>query len=238
MRRAAILDMFSRYPAGNLLEMGCGAGRMLVEWSMLGHRGEAVDLDPTARRLAQECVDDFGLDFAIGEAPAADCFDYLVATEVLEHVEEPGELLQAWSLKLNDGGLALFTVPAFQRLWGKSDEWAGHVQRFEPYEFRRLIEGAGLEIIEMRLYGYPLGNVIRIAGNMTSALKMRRGSSSALSREDATLASGYDRSVERKLAPLMRSAPARAALNAACALQRLFPLRGHGLIVLARKVRA
>lgn len=234
MRRSAIFDVFRNAPGGRLLEMGCGAGRMLADWSSLGHRGEAVDLDSTARSLATQCVDEFQLDFEVGETPRGKQFDYLVATEVLEHVEKPGELLKAWSKKVKPGGLALLTVPAFQRLWGKSDEWAGHVQRFEPDRFREIVEQAGLEVIDMRLYGFPVGNFIRHAGNVTSAIKMRRRSS-ALSRDDATFASGHDRSAERKLAPLMRSWVGRMILTVACALQRSFPGRGHGIIVLARK---
>ena len=237
MRRAAILDMFSHEPGGRLLEIGCGAGRMLVDWSTLGHRGEAVDVDSTARSLAAQCVDEFKLDFAVGKTPQGEQFDYLVATEVLEHVEEPGELLKTWAAKVKPGGLALLTVPAFQRLWGKSDEWAGHVQRFEPGEFRQIVENAGLEVIDMRLYGFPLGNFIRHAGNVASAMKMKRRSA-ALSRDAATFASGHDRSVERKLAPLMRSWPGKMILTIACALQRRFPGRGHGIIILARKVPA
>lgn len=238
MRRAAILDMFGRFPAGRLLEMGCGAGRMLVDWSKLGHSGEAVDIDPTARTLAQQCVDEFAIDFAVRETPRSDGFDYLVTTEVLEHVEEPARLLNEWAAKVRDGGVVLITVPAFKRLWGKSDEWAGHVQRFEPEEFRAIVEEAGLEILDVRLYGFPIGNFIRRAGNFASAMKIKRRGARPLSREDATFASGHDRSAERRLAPLLRSWPARATLSAACAIQRRFPRRGHGLIVLARKSAA
>lgn len=235
MRRAAIMDAFSHYPAGKLLEMGCGAGRMLADWSRLGHSGLAVDLDPTARELARRCVNAYNLDFTIRETVETnEAFDYLVSTEVLEHVDEPGALLQQWADHLKKDGIFLATVPAFQKLWGTSDEWAGHVRRFEPQAFRALVEEAGLTVLSMRLYGYPIGNMLRYAGNYTSGLKMRR-SAEQLSRSDATLASGHDRSVEAKLAPLMRSMPSRMVLRSANALQRRFPSHGHGLIVLAQK---
>lgn len=235
MRRAAILDMFRGYAPGRLLEMGCGAGRMLADWDRLGHRGTAVDLDPTARQLAVDCVNEFGAGFEVAETvdAAAGQYDYLVATEVLEHVEEPATILKDWVLHLRDGGTFLGTVPAFQRLWGRSDEWAGHVQRFEPADFRRIVEAAGLEVIEMRLYGFPVGNVLRMAGNFTSGLKMKRRSG-GLGREESTYASGHDRSIERSLAPLMSSRPGRALLRFGIALQRRVN-RGHGLVVIARK---
>lgn len=238
MRRAAILDMFRGYAPGRLLEMGCGAGRMLADWHRLGHRGTAVDLDSTARRLAAGCVTEFGAGFEVAEKVDAEPghYDYLVATEVLEHVEDPAAMLKDWARHLRDGGIFLGTVPAFQRLWGRSDEWAGHVQRFEPEDFRRIVEDAGLEVIDMRLYGFPVGNLLRMAGNVTSGLKMKRRSG-GLDREEATYASGHDRSIERSLAPLMSSFPGRALLRFGIALQRRAN-RGHGLVVIARKKAA
>lgn len=236
MRRAAILDMFTHFPSGRLLEMGCGAGRLLVDWDKLGHAGLAVDLDPTARALAERCATAFDIDFAIADRTSEDgAFDYLVATEVLEHVQDPGRLLRKWNEHLKVGGIFLGTVPAFQALWAESDEWAGHVQRFEPDAFRRLVEDAGLEVLDMRLYGYPLGNLLRLAGNMTSQMKMRARAESDLDQHTATLASGHDRSVETSLAPLMRSWVGRTTLHAAIALQRRYPVRGHGLVLIARK---
>lgn len=237
MRRAAILDMLRGYAPGRLVEMGCGAGRMLVDWDRLGHRGTAVDLDPTARRLAASCVAEFDAGFDIAErvdAPA-EHYDYLVASEVLEHVEDPAATLKNWVRHLREGGIFLATVPAFQHLWGRSDDWAGHVQRFEPDAFRGLVEAAGLEVIDVRLYGFLVGNSLRIAGNVASGFKMRRRS--GVGRQEATYASGHDRSIERRLAPLMSSLPGRALLRFGIALQRRVN-RGHGLVLIARKTVA
>lgn len=231
MRRAAILDAFKRFPPGTILEMGCGAGRMLVDWYKLGHSGRAVDLDPTARHMAARCVETFHLPFAISDRPDLGAYDYLIATEVLEHVKDPVATLKEWLSYLRDDGIVLLTVPAFRDLWGKSDEWAGHVTRFEPEEFRRVVEDAGLSVQSVRLYGYPLGNLLRLVGNFTSTLKMRRRSSD-FRPEEATFASGHDRSVEKRLAPLFRSPPGRLMLRIGIALQRYFD-RGHGLVVIA-----
>ena len=233
MRRAAILDAFERYPSGTLLEMGCGAGRMLSDWGRLGHIGLAVDLDPTARELAASCAEEFGVKFKVADRLEGGPFDYLVATEVLEHVEDPLATLKEWVDHLKTGGVALLTVPAFSHLWGKSDEWAGHVRRFEPEEFRQLVEGAGLHVQSIRLYGYPLGNLLRLIGNFASTLKMRRRGRD-VHRDAATFASGHDRSIENKVAPLLRSPIGRLTLRGGIALQRRFN-RGHGLVVIAQK---
>jgi SAM-dependent methyltransferase len=233
MRRAAILDAFGGYPHGRLLEVGCGAGRLLVDWHKLGHSGQAIDPDPEARTIAAACTKVFDADFEVLEHPNGDLFDYIVATEVLEHLEEPNVILREWLTHLRPGGIFLSTVPAFRRLWGASDEWAGHVQRFEPEDFRSLLESAGLTVLKLRLYGYPIGNGLRILGNLASVMKMRQRTRT-LGRAEATYASGRERRLEYKLAPLMRSLPSRTLLQSAIRLQRAFD-RGHGLLAIAHK---
>lgn len=240
LRRAAVLEAVRSLPPGRLLEMGCGAGRFLADWHALGHHGHAADLDPTARALARRCAQAFGADFEVTDAPPAGeekSFDYLVATEVLEHIEDPLAALKTWSAFLRDDGVLVATVPAFARLWGRSDEWAGHVQRFEPDDFRALVEAAGFEVSSLTLYGYPVGNVIRIAGNAASGWKMRRQRAQGLDRHAATLSSGRDRSVEAMLKWLFRSPLGRAVLRLGIASQRSFGRRGkgHGLVLIARK---
>lgn len=233
MRRSAILDCFSAYPPGLLLEIGCGAGRFLADWHRLGHVGEAVDLDPVARGLASECVEQFALNFEVGSEHSAREFDYLVCTEVLEHLDDPDAMLEEWVRALKPGGYFLATVPAFQSKWGASDEWAGHVQRFEPDNFHHLLESKKLTVVYSKLYGFPVGSVLRTLGNMASKVKM--GSSrSPIAREQATLASGRDRTIEIRVAPIMRSPFGKAALRAGIVLQRRFN-RGHGLVVIAKK---
>lgn len=232
MRRAAITDAFSKYPPGKLIEMGCGAGRMLADWHNMGHVGRAVDLDATARALATQCVEAFHLNFEVSDRAGRGPYDYLVATEVLEHIEDPATTLNSWLSTLSDDGVVVLTVPAFRKLWATSDEWAGHVTRFEPHEFRHLVESAGLHVEHMRLYGFPIGNALRIVGNFTSGLKVRQRRE-PVDRDHATLASGHDRSFEKRVAPLMRSPFGRLILRAGIALQRRFN-RGHGLIVVAR----
>lgn len=240
LRRAVVLDAVRDLPPGRLLEMGCGAGRFLADWHELGHHGHAADLDPTARALAGRCARKFGANFTVADAPPPGeekGFDYLVATEVLEHIDDPLAALRSWAAYLKDGGMLVATVPAFARLWGRSDEWAGHVQRFEPAAFRSLVEAAGFEVLSSTLYGYPVGNIIRVAGNAASGWKMRQRRAPEMDRHAATLSSGRDRSIEARMKWLFRSPLGRAVLRLGISTQRFYGRRGkgHGLIVVARK---
>ncbi|MEP3050496.1 MAG: class I SAM-dependent methyltransferase [Erythrobacter sp.] len=233
IRRAALLDAIADWNPGKLLEMGCGAGRLLVDWDRLGHHGQAVEPDDQSRALAQECTSHFNLNFEVVPGATINDADYIVSTEVLEHVEEPAAVIQDWTQYLKPGGLFLATVPAFQKKWGASDEWAGHVQRFEPQQFRALLESAGMTVTMLDVYGGPIGDVLRVAGNQASKRKMQARTSQP-SRDDATFASGRDRSIENRIAPILRSPPGRLLMHTAIAAHRHLP-GGHGLLAIARK---
>ena len=83
LRRAAILHEFGKYSGGKMLDIGCGAGRLLIDWHELGHVGYGIDADKNARDLSQECVDAFGAKFEIAAVPPKDKenhFDYFSPT--------------------------------------------------------------------------------------------------------------------------------------------------------------
>lgn len=241
MRRAAILEMIRDCAPGRLLDIGCGAGRWLVDWHRLGHTGLAVEPDAASRALARDCAERFGARFEISgvfNEAEPESYDYMTAFEVLEHIEDPLAALREWSTRLKPGGVLVASVPAFRRLWGRSDEWAGHVQRFEPEQFRTLVEAAGYVVEDCRVYGFPVARITRMFGNIASWLKQRGRSAADNERVAATLASGRDRSAETKLGPLLSSPFAAAALRLGVALQRRFRSWGIGVIIRARKLPA
>ncbi|MEQ1929511.1 MAG: glycosyltransferase [Parvularculaceae bacterium] len=238
LRRRAVLDALEGLEPGRWLDLGCGAGRWLVDFARLGHDGVGVEPDEASRSLAVGCVGAFEARFDIVQSVDAvpdSAFDYASAIEVIEHLEEPEAALAIWRRKLKPGGLFIATVPAFQSLWGASDEWAGHVQRFEPAAFTNLLAAAGFEVELCRVHGFPAGNAFLAMGAISSRLKMRARDSS--DRDAATMASGRDRSIELKLSSLMKSPIGAGALRLGAALQRRFPARGTGLVAIARNRR-
>lgn len=237
LRRAALLDAFSEYAPGRLLDAGCGAGRLLIDWAQLGHSGWGIDPDPQAREFAATCVRAFDVDFNIAARPPEDeQFDYLASIEVLEHLPHPVDELRSWLNYLKPGGIVIASVPAFRHLWSKSDEWAGHVQRFEPDEFKSLLNAAGLSVLSSRLYGFPLASITRHVSSIAARAKIRRRDNSTDQRA-ATLASGHDRSAELSFRRVLLTRAFATVLEAGIRAQRqrLARTRGIGLIVVARK---
>ncbi len=153
---------------GQLFEVGAGTGEMAQEFLRLGHHASLYDLGAQTRSLLRrrydgnsevEIVDSI-------EAVADASVDYLLAFEVLEHISDDAAALRAWTAKLRPGGRLLVSVPAHQRKFSATDLRVGHVRRYERQELHRLIESAGYEAIQIACYGFPLGNIGRVIGNL------------------------------------------------------------------------
>ena len=160
-----------RLQAGSrLLEIGCGAGNLLLQASVGGSYPVALDLAMQSlafvrsrleeARFGPEAPGGFACTQAIGERlPLADrSFDCVLLSEVIEHLEAPKVSISEASRVLRPGGRLLVTTPNYQSLWPMM-EWtvdllnmapkmAGeqHISRFQPASLRRILVESGLGI--------------------------------------------------------------------------------------------
>lgn len=65
-------------------------------------------------------------------------FDAVLATDILEHIEDDARALQSITRVLKPGGVLIATVPAFGFLWGSQDNISHHVRRYSRDEFLSL----------------------------------------------------------------------------------------------------
>jgi SAM-dependent methyltransferase len=136
---------------GELLEIGCGQGELLLEARKRGFRVTGIEVSAHAaevanRRLGTQSVQIGTLD-AI-QLPAGR-FGAVVAADVIEHVRDPrGFLMRIWEL-LVPGGVALLIAPSLdswtRRLLGR--HWieykVEHLFYFSAFSIRRLLEQCG-----------------------------------------------------------------------------------------------
>jgi hypothetical protein len=94
---------------------------------------------------------------------------------VLEHLEDDVAALHSWSRCLGQGGLLLLSVPAFQRRFGRGDEFVGHFRRYDPERLALQAELADLQVLSMWTYGFPLGLVLEWVRNSLAVVSEAQG---------------------------------------------------------------
>ena len=82
--------------------------------------------------------------------------DLVLATDVLEHIEDDARALREIRDALKPGGVALITVPTFQSLWGHQDVVSHHLRRYRKSEMVALTEEAGLETLSSYYFNFML----------------------------------------------------------------------------------
>jgi SAM-dependent methyltransferase len=145
-RRRVISSLLSRAalpPSPRILDAGCGTGRNLLEFGKLG-RATGVDVSPQAVEFCrgrgapdvrQAAVEDLPFD--------ALSFDVLLATDVIEHVDDDTAVLRELRRVAADDARLILTVPAYQWLWSTHDESVHHRRRYTAGRLRERVLATG-----------------------------------------------------------------------------------------------
>lgn len=240
LRRERIQRLLKGSQPGVLLEIGCGAGTLLHELTQRGFACEALETSPSALAIARHVNGNKVVFHQSAQAHWEGKFDYLLAFEVLEHIEDDPAALAAWHSWIKPGGVMLMSVPAHMHMWTASDVWAGHFRRYERAELIDLVSSSGFNVEHCETYGFPLANLIsplraRIhARNLNSR---RKGDHDGRAHNNDL--SGIERTAESRLYPLMKSRSGRLLMRFAYQMQNWSAGQdwGTGYLMLARRTK-
>ena len=141
---------------GDVLEVGAGIGSN-TELLDSGDRGRWVCLEPDPQLVAQ--LDQRRKDTKTTRTYETVCgtlqsldgqqFDTIIYIDVLEHIENDREELNAAASHLRPGGRVIVLSPAHQRLYTPFDAAIGHFRRYNA-PMLRAISPSGLRLERMR----------------------------------------------------------------------------------------
>jgi SAM-dependent methyltransferase len=158
----------SRFRKGmRILDLGCGSS----SWNITGFQVTGVDINLKMLEYGKSkgYLKDFArCDFAREPAPFEEgTFDFVVISEVLEHLTDPARAVAEARRLLKKGGHMIVTVPfdTFLSPWSVLFELGcflrgdilgneyyrrrcGHINHFSPKTISALIEKEGFEVIE------------------------------------------------------------------------------------------
>ncbi len=164
-------------PGTEVLDLGCSQGLLARPLREKDVRVTGVDASPP-EGLADELAEYFQRDLENSlELPTGRRFDYVVSSDVIEHIRNRAQLLRSARRFLKEHGRLIISTPNvalwFYRLSllvgrfeygprGVLDE--DHVHLFTGSTFRREVQGAGFHILRQRVTALPFEVVFQSTG--------------------------------------------------------------------------
>jgi len=148
---------------GNVLEIGCGDGKLLSDLTALGWAGVGVEPDSIARTVAIQrglevhngTAEDPPLSLPTGK------FDLVVMQHVLEHCLDPLVALRTAASFAKPGGMVIVETPNNSAKGCRSDRAAWpwldvprHLNFFTPHSLSAMCSAADLDVISLEYTGY------------------------------------------------------------------------------------
>lgn len=190
MRKNALYKLLKKdcCEGKRLLEIGYGAGEIFPLYRKLDLYVEGYDFSEAAYEYANANYADDGVVLLTDKKSIGGGYDYVVACEVLEHIENDMAELREWKSYLNDSGKLIISVPAHWKRWGSSDEYNGHYRRYERKELIEKFRNAGMKIEKIYVYDFPA--CLLLDGMRDNS---RRKMKNDRNKEEATKSSGIER---------------------------------------------
>lgn len=142
----------------HILNVGCGTGGMI---SLFEQYGDVINIDASSEAVKYCVQKGYNAELVLTNSiPFPEkSFDIVVATDVLEHIEDDLAALTEWRRVLKDDGYLIITVPAYQWLWSAHDEALHHCRRYSLSQLHRIINCAGFWVNKRSyiiVFSFPL----------------------------------------------------------------------------------
>lgn len=146
-----------------VLEIGCATGQISRRLSENGCEVVGVEFDEASALVAQRfCKNVIMLDVCkIDATDYINYFDFILFMDVLEHLDDPWNVLEKLKVYLKDGGYVVISVPnianwavRWNLLLGNFEYGSRgildktHLRFFNEKSAKRLLEDAGFEIVK------------------------------------------------------------------------------------------
>ena len=154
-----------------ILDIGCGAGLFFEALQRFG-TVEGLESDSTAIAQSGAWRGSIHQGYLDDSFKPEGRYDVVLMLDVLEHVDDPDDLLSRTTGILAAGGRVVITVPAFRWLWTRHDDLNHHLRRYTARELAASLTRAGLRPVRSRHLFHSLmvpKLLVRLVERMTAA---------------------------------------------------------------------
>ena len=184
-RVRTVLSVLQQRAPESVVDLGCGGGQLLEEVGRALPQAQLVGVDLAEALLAQNRAHNPDVRWVQAnlDAPAAWADEdrgqhqAVTAVEVIEHVDQPAQLLANARALLAPGGLLVLTTQSGPLR--ETERRVGHRRHFTAPELQALLEAAGFAPEKVWNAGYPFHDLSKWYANLNAKGSMDRFSSKA-----------------------------------------------------------
>ncbi|MGC8783457.1 MAG: class I SAM-dependent methyltransferase [Armatimonadota bacterium] len=167
-RRELVDSLVRRLPLPHqaiIVDVGCGTGATAMQ---LRRYGTVIGVDISLLALSwsrQRGLNNLLLAAAERLPIAPESVDVIVATDILEHLDDDVAVLKEFYRALKPGGYVVITVPAYSILWSEHDLALMHRRRYVARVLAKRSHAAGFKITRLTyalFFLFPLALVMRL----------------------------------------------------------------------------
>jgi ubiquinone biosynthesis O-methyltransferase len=158
-----LIKYISKYLKKNyeILDIGCGAGTLDFYFADKGYRVTAIDISDKAIQSCKQTQKNLNLNnlnFKVADFQNTKIkgkFDFVIFTEVIEHLPSDDLALKSIYRLLKPGGILFLSTPSINAPLNRMgftkdfDKKVGHLRRYSRKEITNLIKSNNFEIIEV-----------------------------------------------------------------------------------------
>lgn len=180
--------------AGRVIDIGCGDGEFLSFFKKMGCSVFGTEYDPRTEEICRNkgvTMLRGGVMPSLDECMPPEKFDLVIFTEVIEHINNPLEVIGNISRLLKPGGVLYITTPNFASLerrvlgpqWGMI-AYPEHISFYSPKTMDTVLKKCGYEKLSLRTENISVFRIIQFLNRR----KIGTGSTTQLSPEDVAAA--------------------------------------------------
>ena len=174
-RVATLGRELERLAPRSVVDLGCGRGQLLEEIRRVLPNAKLVGIDLSTAQIEHNKAAmpwatwgvanlSLPLDDGLGE------HDAVVATEIIEHLDDPETFLANAARLLSPGGHLIVTTQSGRV--GETERRVGHVRHFKTSDVRDLLVRAGLTPVKVWNAGFPFHDLSKWYANLNPDASM------------------------------------------------------------------